>query len=140
MKAVLFCLISVFLCAIANIITQKKLTNISPFVSAGIVPLAQIIIVIPLVLIVKSSGTAQTLPQGNAWLFVFAIGALYFFANLCFFSAYKSGITIMAATTMAILLPVFASIIKFGIDKSLPTTTQLVGYILAIAAVYLVNK
>ena len=68
------------------------------------------------------------------------LGLIYTAGDYFFVRAYNHGGDVVTITCITILIPVVASLIKFGITKQLPNLWQVSGYILAAAGVVLVTK
>ncbi|OGF71383.1 hypothetical protein A3E35_03120 [Candidatus Giovannonibacteria bacterium RIFCSPHIGHO2_12_FULL_44_22] len=97
-------------------------------------------IAIPLVLFGNQFGLAITMPQpGHYWLMMI-VGAILFFADLSFFTAYHSGGSVAQIATIVALFPAFAAVIKLLIGGGMPSVQQIIGLALVPIVVYLVNK
>jgi hypothetical protein len=80
------------------------------------------------------------LPSRSDAPLVIAVGALFFVADLLYVSAYTSGGDLLAITTLVVLFPVFAQLIKFAWVGGEMNYHHLVGYVLAALAVILIGK
>lgn len=136
----LFATLAIVLYAVQNVILEQKLAR---------VPIAALIICFNIVILalamsrwgfLRASGEAMAFPTGSLLVLTLAAGAVYFFADYCYLAAYANGGSLMSVTTVAIMLPVFASLVKFAWTRDLPNGWQITGYALAIAAVTLVAK
>jgi drug/metabolite transporter (DMT)-like permease len=79
-------------------------------------------------------------PTGNAILIALAVGAMFFVADLFYIGAYSAKGTLVTITTISILFPAVASIIKYVWVGGLPNRYQMIGYALAVLAVLCVTK
>ena len=71
---------------------------------------------------------------------VIAVGALFFVADLFYVGAYTSGGNLLAITTLVVLFPAIAQLIKFAWVGGRLNYYHLVGYILAAIAILLIGK
>jgi hypothetical protein len=71
---------------------------------------------------------------------VIAVGALFFVADLFYVGAYTNGGSLLAITTLVVLFPAIAQLIKFTWVGGRMNYYYLVGYILAALAVILIGK
>ena len=68
------------------------------------------------------------------------LGLIYTAGDYFFVSAYTNGGDVVTITCITVLIPVVASLMKFGITKHVPNLWQVSGYLLAAVAVLLVAK
>ena len=140
MKPVLLATIAMALYAIQNVIIEQKLSRF-PVVTLLI---CCYVIMLPLALarygMLRAAGDVAAFPTGTLLALTLGAGVAYFFADYCYIAAYTTGGTLMSVTTVAITLPIFASIVKFAWARELPNGYQLAGYALAVLAIALVGK
>jgi len=86
------------------------------------------------------TGQNLTLPSRADAPIVIAVGALFFVADLFYVGAYTSGGSLLAITTLVVLFPAIAQLIKFTWVGGRINYYHLVGYILAALAVILIGK
>jgi drug/metabolite transporter (DMT)-like permease len=68
------------------------------------------------------------------------IGIVYFFADTSFVSAYTVAEgNVLTITTIVIMFPLFATLIKYGFTGALPNIYQFAGYALGALAVWLMS-
>ena len=69
-----------------------------------------------------------------------AIGTMFFIADYFYISAYTSGGKLMAITTLTVMVPIIAQLIKMAWAGGSFNRYHVIGYVLAAAAVLLINK
>jgi drug/metabolite transporter (DMT)-like permease len=75
-----------------------------------------------------------------AWGLVAVGGLLYFAGDYCFISAYTGGGDLPTIATTIALFPVAATAMRYLWIGGMPSPTQILGFVLAAAAVYFVMK
>ncbi|OHA08252.1 MAG: hypothetical protein A3A44_00450 [Candidatus Sungbacteria bacterium RIFCSPLOWO2_01_FULL_60_25] len=90
----------------------------------------------------RSGRNLLRFPTGALLIFAFLFGVVYFFADFSYISAFTAaGGSVMTVTTILMMTPVFSSLVKyFYTGGGLPNGYQIAGYVLAVAAVYVVGK
>lgn len=141
MKAVLFAIAATFFYALQNVIVERKLSNVQPLVNMMFFS-GTIFLLSLLTCGVKNLiGFQANIPDSAQILTIVFVGVILFFADYCFFSAYNSGGSLIIITTLVVLLPVIASFIKYAsTGEGVPSTNQLLGWMFAAVAVFLVTK
>jgi len=127
--------------AIQNTIVEHNLSKYSVFTLS----ICIYSVILPLTLIIqfmalKITGEQLAMPSGNALWIAFLAGAFLLSADLCYLGAYTNGGNIITITTIAIMLPVFASVIKAVVFHELPNMHQVIGYGFAVVAVFFTTK
>lgn len=140
MKTALFATGAMLFYAAGSIIIDQKLRQVSPFATMLFYALGVSTVAALGLLAQRQSGMALTMPQGNQYWLLVALAAAIVVADFCYFSAYTSGGSLIMVTTLVVLLPVFASLIKFALGGGLPSLAQLIGWLFAAVAVFLVSK
>jgi drug/metabolite transporter (DMT)-like permease len=69
-----------------------------------------------------------------------AIGTMFFVADYFYISAYTSGGKLMAITTLTVMVPIMAQLIKMLWAGGSFNRYHMIGYVLAALAVILINK
>ncbi|HEX6463674.1 MAG TPA: hypothetical protein VFZ98_04450 [Vicinamibacterales bacterium] len=69
-----------------------------------------------------------------------AIGTMFFVADFFYVSAYTQGGSLMAITTLAVMVPIIAQLLKMAWIGGSFNRYHLIGYLFAAAAVLLINK
>lgn len=140
MIPVWFALSSLFLAAMGNVIIERKLAPISPLVLMLFSHFGITILVFCVIMFRYVSGAHFTEPQGNEHWFLGAWIVVSFFSGFFFFNAYHRGASLIMMTTMVMLLPVFAALIKIAVGDGIPSLRQIVAWIFAAIAVLLVSR
>lgn len=140
MKASWFAIAALFMYSLQNVIIERKLANLTPisilvFFYTGIITLTVAALVFR-----QPLGLQFAWPAQNLWWTIAICAVLLLLADYFYFSAYHAGGSIMTITTLVVLVPVFASFIKFVSGGGAPSGRQLVGWTLAAASVLLVTK
>ena len=140
MKSVLYACAAMVLYAIQNVTIEQKLAKYSTvsilfYFYLVMFPMAAI-----LVSYMKVSGQQLAWPSGNAVTLVLGVGVAYFFADFFFISAYTSGGSVIMVMTVAMMFPVFASIVKFFWTGALPNFYHVASYLVAVVSILLLVK
>jgi len=140
MKPVIFACLALMFYAVQNVFLEQKLAKYSTFS----ILLYMYLVMLPLVLICLAALRIKKqpilTPSGIAIGITLGCGLLYFFADYFYVGAYTSGGSVLMVTTIVIMFPIFASIVKYFWTGGLPNFYQVAGYILAFFAVLLVAK
>jgi hypothetical protein len=86
------------------------------------------------------TGQNLTMPSRLDVPIVIAVGVLFFVADLFYVGAFTSGGNLLAITTLVVLFPAIAQLIKFAWVGGRLNYYHLVGYILAAVAIILIGK
>ena len=86
------------------------------------------------------NGRTVFLPSRSDAPLVISVGALFFVADLFYVGAYTSGGKLLAITTLVVLFPIIAQLIKFTWVGGRMNYYHLAGYVLAAIAVVLISK
>lgn len=86
------------------------------------------------------SGQNITMPNRSDTMLIVAVGAMFFLADLFYVGAYTNGGSLLAITTLVVLFPAIAQLIKFAWVGGSPNYYHLFGYLLAATAVILISK
>lgn len=142
MKAALYAAIAVTLYSFMNVALEQKLAKYN----ASAVLILCYTVMFPLAIArwgqLRITDGPIAFPVGTLLVLTLAFGAVYFFADFFYISAFTAASgSVMTVTTILMLTPVTSSIVKyFYTGGTLPNSYQVAGYILAVAAVYLVSK
>src|SRR5689334_75202 len=118
--------LAIFFYAVQNVVLDRKLVGetadprLTSVTMMLFIPAMLCMLVLPFFLATWMRGHAIVLPQGNQWGWVFAATACLFIADLCYFSAYASNVSVTAITTTSALLPVFASLVSVATGGKAP--------------------
>jgi len=140
MKPILFTLIATVCYAVCNVLLELKFSKLNALtlmiLYASVIGLTAFGIRV----LVKTDDPSFNFPTGTFLLLALGLGLIYATGDYFFVSAYNKGGDVVTITCITILIPVVASLLKFGITKQLPNLWQVSGYVLAAGAVVLVAK
>lgn len=140
MKPVVFACVAMAFYALENVLMEQKLTKYNALSLLVYFYLAMLPLALAGLGYLKLTNAQIVLPTGNAILLAMVVGVMYFFADAFYVSAYTTGGTLMVVTTIVLIFPAFASLIKFFWVGGLPNRYQIIGYALAVLAVLCVAK
>ncbi|MBI2579992.1 MAG: hypothetical protein HYW27_03760 [Candidatus Aenigmarchaeota archaeon] len=140
MKPGAFVVVTMLLYAIMNVVVERKLAGNYPAANMVFFYAAVFLLSAGWLLASVKFGVNVKMPETGQWKVIGMCGAMLFFADLCFFSAYYFGASVATVSTISILFPVFASAIKFASGGGMPTTSQITGMAFAAIAVYLTTR
>ncbi len=86
------------------------------------------------------SGQKVVMPSGSAAGKAILAAVVFFFADYFYIGAYTSGGSLLAVTTLVVLFPAIAQLIKFVWVGGSPNYYHMLGYLLAAIAVILISK
>jgi len=86
------------------------------------------------------SGQKIVVPSGGDAGLAILAAAVFFFADYFYIGAYTNGGSLLAVTTMLVLFPAIAQLIKFAWVGGSPNYYHMFGYLLAALAVILISK
>jgi len=84
----------------------------------------------------KTTNESIELPGREVAILLFVAAALWFFADFCYIGAFSNNGNITTITTVATLLPVFATLLKFCWTRELPSMDHILSYICVVGAIY----
>jgi len=79
------------------------------------------------------------MPKSGDITLIVMVGAMFFFADLLYIGAYTNGGSLLAITTLVVLFPAMAQLIKYSWVGGNLNYYHLVGYIFAAIAVVLIG-
>ena len=86
------------------------------------------------------SGQSIVMPNRSDAMVAIAVAAVFFFADYFYIGAYTAGGSLLAVTTLVVLFPAIAQLIKYVWVGGNLNYYHLFGYILAALAVILISK
>jgi len=126
--------------ALGNVVTEQRL---KPFTQFGIMAYCYV----PMVLMtfsalafLKVQGKTISFPAGNAVYFAGLIAIIFFLADTFFFSAYTNNADAFTVSSIALMFPAAASLMKYFWTGSVPNRYHLAAYAVAVVAVVLAEK
>ena len=139
MKPEFFAVIAVVIYAAMAILIDQYLASYAP----PAILLLCYVVMAPLAAgslgFMKYSGVETNIPKGLIVFLVFAIGLMYFVADFSYVKALSGG-RVVSVTLILILIPVLTSFLKYFFDKEIPSSDQLIAFVLAVSAVYFSSR
>jgi len=140
MKPILFALIATLLYAVCNVLLELKFSKLNPLTLMIVYASVIWISAVSMRQVMKTDDPSFSFPTGTLLAVAIVLGLIYAVGDYFFVSAYTHGGDVVTITSITILIPVLASLIKFGITKQVPNLWQVSGYILAAGGVILVAR
>ena len=140
MKPILFTLVATACYAVCNVLLELKFSKLNALTLMILYASVIWISAVGMRQLVKTDDPSFSFPTGTLLLLALVLGLIYTTGDYFFVSAYNKGGDVVTITCITVLIPVVASLLKFGITKQLPNLWQVSGYALAAAAVILVAK
>ncbi|MDB5195276.1 MAG: hypothetical protein JWO84_460 [Parcubacteria group bacterium] len=147
-KGIAFAVLAPLFYALANVLIEWKLVRYNNL--SLMVVYAAIIAGVAFAIRLAARGAdpaAYAFPAGMNLVWLIVLGVLFFVADYLYVGAYTSNVSLLTITTISVLFPVFASLIKLvgsrflaGMTFTPPTPTLVIAYVLAATAVILVVK
>jgi drug/metabolite transporter (DMT)-like permease len=142
MKPVIYSILAIICYALANVLVEQKLSKLNALTimmcySGVIFTLTCIAL-----LIVRNTNekVLQIPPIGRLLWVALGVGVVFTLADFFFITAYTSGGKLFLVTSIYVLFPVCASIIKYGMTGEKLNAWQLGGYVLATLAILCITK
>ena len=140
MKQVIYACLAVVLYALGNVITEQRL---KPFTQFGIMAycyVPMVFMTFGALAFLKVRGNSISFPSGDALYVAGLIAVVFFLADTFFFSAYTSNADAFTVSSIALMFPAAASLMKYLWTGSVPNRYHFAAYAVAIAAVVLAEK
>ena len=139
-KPVMFALLAMVFYAITNVVLAEKFSKFNNLT-------VMCVYVVPIVLVAfvgrwltKTSDPSFDFPVGSDLLTLIIIGFLWAAADYFYIGAFTIGGSLLTITSIMIMFPAVAILIKYLWTRDLPNMWMIGGYILAAGAVMLVIK
>jgi len=140
MKPVTYACLAVIFYALGNVITEQKLKPFTQFGTMLFCYVPMVVMTGAALLLMKSRSQAIAFPKGDAVYVAALIAIVFFVADGFFFSAYTNNADSLTVSSIAVLFPVAASLMKFFWTGQFPNRYQVAAYAVAIIAVALSEK
>jgi drug/metabolite transporter (DMT)-like permease len=140
MKPVIFAIVAMMCYAVSNVLLETKFSkfnNLTLMVCYGAVIWVTAFVVRQ---VTKTTDSSFDFPKGNMFWLVMLLGIIFALADYFYVGAYTNGGDLLTVTCITVMFPVFASLIKFGITRSVPNSWQITGYLLAVVAILAISK
>ena len=138
MKPVLFSLIALFCTAPGNVIIQLRFSKYHSLTLMTCYISVILAITLGALRTTKTSDPSFCFPRGADLFAVVILGVIFFAADYFFVGAYTHGGTLFLVTSIIVLFPITASLIKYCFTRDYPNGYQLCGYLFGIIGVILV--
>lgn len=140
MKPVLFSCMAVLLYALGNVITEQKLKAYTQFGTMLYCYLPMIALTFGALAWKKIDGQAIILPSESGLYFAGMIAIVFFLADTFFFSAYTNNADSITVSSIVLLFPAAASLMKYLWTGQTPNRYHIAAYVVAIVAVVLAER
>ena len=140
MKSYIYALIGTVMYAVTGVVIEQKLEKFNTTALVLLFTLPMIPIALVVLWFQKASNHKIDFPAGSALWIVMALGVIYFFADYFFLGAYTAGGNVVTISTILLIAPAVAAIIKYFIDGGKPNLYQISGYALVVVAMILLAK
>ena len=140
MRQVIYACIAVLFYALGNVITEQKLKPYTQFATMIYCYVPMVVMTFGALAIMKSRGQTVSFPEGGALYFAGLIAIVFFIADTFFFSAYTNNADAFTVSSIAVMFPAAASLMKFLWTGQLPNRYHLAAYAVAVLAVVLSEK
>ena len=140
MKSIFYALAAIILYGFAGVVIEQKLHGFNtialtflftlPFIPLGLIFLSG----------QKIAGEEIAFPGGIYFWITMALGALFFLADYFYLGAFTSGGDVITITTILLMAPAVAAIVKHFSAGGFPNAYQIAGYIFVLAAMFLITK
>ena|SRR5215471_16564806 len=140
MKPILFTLVATACYAVYNVLLELKFSKLNPLTLMIIYASVIWVSAFGMRQLVKTDDPSFNFPARTMLVLAIALGLICAAGDYFFVSAYTNGGDVVTITCITILIPVVASLMKFGITKQLPNLWQVSGYVLTAVGVILVAR
>ncbi len=140
MKPVIFSLIAMIFFAVSNTMLEMKFSKYNNLTLMSAYSFVICVFATMTRLVVKKEDPSFLFPTGTNLALLFLMGLLFAIADYFYVGAYTNGGSLLTVTSITIMFPIFASVIKFLVAKQVPNKWQFAGYILAACAILMVVK
>ena len=140
MKPVLFALVATACYAVCNVMLELKFSKINNLTLMILYASVIWVAAVAVRQLVKTDDPAFSFPTGATLVLAIVLGLIFTVADYFYVGAYTNGGDLLTITSVTLLIPVLASLIKLGLTKQMPNLWQVGGYLLAAGAVALVVK
>jgi drug/metabolite transporter (DMT)-like permease len=140
MKQVIYACIAVLFYALGNVITEQKLKPYTQFATMIYCYVPMVVMTIVALGVMQSRGQTIIFPAGNTLYFAGLIAIVFFIADGFFFSAYTNNADAFTVSSIAVMFPAAASLMRFLWTGQLPNRYHVAAYVVAVIAVALSEK
>ena len=140
MKQVVYVSVAVILYALGNVMIDERL---KPYTQFGIMAYSYVPMVVMTfgaIAVLKLQDKRISFPTGNALCVAGMIGIVFFVADTFFFTAYNNNVDAFTVSSIVLMFPAAASLMKYFWSGSVPNRYHLAAYAVAVLAVILAEK
>ena len=139
-KPALFAVLAMLFYAIANVVLEQKFSRFNNLTLMCVYVAPIMLVAIIGRAVTKTSDPTFDFPVGFDLMLLIAVGFIWAAADYFYVGAFTNGGSLLTVTSIMLLSPVVASIIKFAWVQGVPNVWQIGGYFLAVSAVLMVIK
>jgi drug/metabolite transporter (DMT)-like permease len=140
MKPVIYACLAVLLYALGNVITEQKLKPYTQFATMAYCYIPMIAMTLCALAWKKLQAQPISFPAGNALFFAGMIAVVFFLADTFFFSSYTNNGDSFTVSSIVLLFPAAASLMKYFWTGKTPNRYHLAAYFVAVVAVVLAER
>src|SRR5256885_3367486 len=140
MKPVIYACLSVILYALGNVIIEQRLKPYTQFAIMAFCYVPMVVMTFGALTVLKLQDRKISFPTGDALYMAGLIAIVFFLADTFFFSAYTNNADAFTVSSIALMFPAAASLMKYLWTGQLPNRYHLAAYAIAVAAVALAEK
>src|SRR5690242_2037274 len=140
MKQVIYACVAVVFYALGNVITEQKLKSYTQFATMICCYVPMVVMTGAALGFMKSRGQRILFPEGEGIYIAGLIAIVFFIADGFFFSAYTNNADAFTVSSIALMFPAAASLMKFLWTGQLPNRYHIAAYLVAVVAVVLAEK
>jgi len=140
MRPVIYACIAVLFYALGNVILEQKL---KPYTQFGIMLFCYVPMIgmtLGALAVTRFRQQPISFPAGDAVYVAGLIAIVFFVADSFFFSAYTNNADAFTVSSIVVMFPAAASLMKYLWTGQLPNRDHLASYAIAVAAVALAEK
>ena len=140
MKPLAYTLVAMLFYAMASVALEQKFSKYNNLTL--IVCYTSVIFVLAVIVryFTKTTDPVFNFPAGVDLVLVLALDVVYLLADYFYIGAYTMGGNLLGIVCITMMMPVFASVIKFMITRQTPNLWFVGGYAFAVLAVLMVAK
>ena len=139
-KSIILAVTSVFLYGAQNVVIEQKLTQYNALALLVYLYIPGLVMTGALFTYMKFGSNPILAPSGAGLWIAIGAGVAYFLADYFLVLAYKAGADSIAVTSVLILMPMAAMLVKYVWKGGLPNRYQLTAYVLVVLALYLFKR
>jgi len=139
-KPILYTCIAVLFYALGNVITEQRLKSYTQFGIMMYCYVPMLALTFAALAFMKFRNQPIAFPEGNGLYAAGVIALVFFIADTFFFSAYTNNADAFTVSSIVLMFPAAASLMKFLWTREIPNRYHIAAYLFAVAAVALAEK